>query len=42
MREVKVFVHENAPAVPPGLAFYSFAARLHEGSHGLCDKALGG
>ncbi|TMK37707.1 MAG: SRPBCC family protein [Actinobacteria bacterium] len=42
MRDVKAFLDENFPGVPPGLAFYSFAARLHEGSHEACDEALGG
>ena len=42
IRDVKAFLDENFPGVPPGLAFYSFAARLHEGSHDSCDEALGG
>jgi hypothetical protein len=42
MRDVKVILDENVPGVPPGLAFYSFASGLHEGSHELCDEALGG
>ena len=41
MPDVKVFVDETFPGVPPGLAFYSFAAGLHEGSHELCDEAFG-
>jgi len=42
MPDVRAFLKENFPGVPPGLAFYSFAARLHEGSHEACDEALGG
>jgi hypothetical protein len=42
MPDVKAFLDENAPGVPPGLAFYSFAAQLREGSHAACDAALGG
>jgi hypothetical protein len=42
MPDVKAFLDENAPGVPPGLAFYSFAAHLREGSHTACDEALGG
>jgi hypothetical protein len=42
MPDIKAFLDEVAPGVPPGLAFYSFAARLHEGSHEMCDEALGG
>jgi hypothetical protein len=40
MPGIKAFLNEAAPGVPPGLAFYSFAAHLHEGSHEDCDKAL--
>jgi hypothetical protein len=39
---LRAFLREVAPGVPPGQAFYSFAARLHEGSHELCDEALEG
>jgi hypothetical protein len=42
MPDVKAFLDENFPGIPPGLALYSFAAGLHEGSHELCDEALGG
>jgi hypothetical protein len=42
MPDIKAFLNEVAPGVPPGLAFYSFAARLHEGSHEACDEVLGG
>ena len=42
MPDVKEFLNENFPGVPPGLVFYSFAAHLHEGSHAACDEALGG
>jgi hypothetical protein len=39
--DVKAFLDENFPGVPAGLAFFSFVARLHEGSHEGCDEALG-
>ena len=42
MPDVRVFLKANFPGVPPGPAFYSFAAQLHEGSHEACDEALGG
>jgi hypothetical protein len=37
---LKAFVDEVAPGVPPGVAFFSAASRLHEGSHEACDEAL--
>ncbi|MGH2693165.1 MAG: hypothetical protein ACRDHM_11830 [Actinomycetota bacterium] len=40
MPGIKAFIDEAAPGVPPGLAFYSFAAQKHERSHDGCDKAL--
>jgi hypothetical protein len=40
--DVKAFLNEVAPGVPPGPAFFAFAARLHETSHEACDVALGG
>ena len=42
MPDVKEFLNENFPGVPPGLVFYSTAAHLHEGSHAACDEALEG
>jgi hypothetical protein len=42
VRDIKAFVEQAAPGVPPGKAFFSVAARLHEGSHAACDEALGG
>jgi hypothetical protein len=42
VRDIKAFLDQEAPGVPPGKAFYSIAARLHEGSHQACDEALGG
>ena len=42
MPELRVEIGELAPGVPPGQAFYSGAAHLHEGSHDECDVALGG
>src|SRR5436190_435523 len=42
VRDIKTFLDQVAPGVPPGQAFYSIAARLHEGSHAACDEALGG
>ena len=42
MPDIKAFLDEEAPGVPPGQAFYSIAAHLHEGSHEACDEALGG
>jgi hypothetical protein len=39
---LRVFLREVAPGVPPGQAFFSFVARLHEGSHELCDEAIEG
>ena len=40
MPGLKAFVEEVAPGVPPGMAFFSVAARLHAGSHEACDDAL--
>jgi hypothetical protein len=40
--DIKAFVGQVAPGIPPGKAFFSVAARLHEGSHEACDEALGG
>jgi hypothetical protein len=40
--DIKAFLDQVAPGVPPGQAFFSVAARLHEGSHEACDEALGG
>jgi hypothetical protein len=42
MPDIRAFLKANFPGVPPGLAFYSFAAHLHERSHEACDEALGG
>jgi hypothetical protein len=42
VRDIKAFLDQVAPGVPPGKAFYSIAARLHENSHEACDEALGG
>jgi hypothetical protein len=42
MPDLKAFLDENFPGMPPGLALYRFAAHLHEGSHEACDVALGG
>jgi hypothetical protein len=42
VRDIKAFLDQVAPGVPPGKAFFSTAARLHEGSHEACDEALGG
>jgi hypothetical protein len=42
VKDIKAFLDEVAPGVPPGQAFFSFAARLHEGSHQACDEALEG
>jgi hypothetical protein len=39
--DIKAFVDEVAPGVPPGQAFFSVAARLHAGSHEACDEAFG-
>jgi hypothetical protein len=40
--DIKAFLDQVAPGVPPGQAFFSIAARLHQGSHEACDAALGG
>ena len=40
--DIKAFIDEVAPGVPPGQAFFSVAAHLHETSHEACDEALGG
>jgi hypothetical protein len=40
--DIKAFLDQVAPGVPPGTAFFSIAARLHQGSHAACDEALGG
>ena len=42
VKDIKAFLEQVAPGVPPGQAFYSFAASLHEGSHEACDEALDG
>jgi hypothetical protein len=42
VRDIKAFLDQTAPGVPPGKAFFSVAAQLHEGSHAACDEALGG
>jgi hypothetical protein len=42
VRDIKAFLGQVAPGVPPGKAFFSIAARLHEGSHAACDEALEG
>ena len=42
MPDIKAFLDEFFPGVPPGLAFFSFAAHLHSGSHEACDEAMGG
>ena len=41
MPGLKEFVNGECPGVPTG-AVYSTIARLHEGSHALCDAALEG
>ena len=40
MPGLKGFIDEAFPGTAPG-AVYSTIARLHEGSHEACDKALG-
>jgi hypothetical protein len=40
--DIKAFLEQVAPGVPPGQAFFSFAAGLHEGTHVECDEALEG
>jgi hypothetical protein len=40
MPDIREFLKETAPGVPPGHAFYSIAGHLHEGSHEACDEAL--
>jgi hypothetical protein len=42
MPDLREFVREVAPGVPPGQALYRVVAHLHEGSHEACDEALGG
>ena len=42
VKDIKAFLDQVAPEVPPGQAFFSFAGRLHEGSHAACDEALEG
>jgi hypothetical protein len=42
VRDIKAFLDEFAPGVPPGQALFSVAAQLHEGSHEACDEALEG
>jgi hypothetical protein len=42
MPDLKAFLDENFPGIPPGIVFYSIAAQLHEGSHAACDEALEG
>jgi hypothetical protein len=42
VKDIKAFLNQVAPGVPPGKAFFSVAAHLHEGSHAACDEALGG
>jgi hypothetical protein len=42
VRDIKAFLDQVAPGVPPGQAFLSIAAQLHEGAHEACDEALGG
>jgi hypothetical protein len=39
--DIKAFVDEAAPGVPPGLAFFSVAGATRAGSHEACDEALG-
>lgn len=39
--DVKAFLDEAAPGVPPGQAFFSIAGGLRAGSHEACDEALG-
>jgi hypothetical protein len=41
MPDIRAFLKANFPGIPPGQALYSFAAKLHEGSHEACDEALG-
>src|SRR6266508_3881500 len=38
--DIKLFLEETVPGTPPGLAFFSIAAQLHETSHVDCDEAL--
>jgi hypothetical protein len=42
VKDIKAFLDQVAPGVPPGQAFYSIAARLHETFHAACDEALEG
>lgn len=39
---IRAFLREVAPGVPPGQALFSLVARLHEGSHEVCDEAIEG
>ena len=39
--DIKAFVDEAAPGVPPGLAFFSVAGGTRVGSHEACDEVLG-
>ena len=39
MPELKAFINDAFPGVPPG-QIYRFIASLHEGSHEACDEAL--
>jgi hypothetical protein len=41
MPELKRFIDENFPGIPPGVIF-SLISHLHEGSHEACDEALEG
>ena len=42
VHDIKALLDQTAPGVPPGKAFFSVAAQLHQGSHAACDEALGG
>jgi hypothetical protein len=42
MPDIRAFLNEVAPGVPPGQAFHTIAAQLHERSHESCDDALEG
>jgi hypothetical protein len=40
--DIKAFLAQVAPGLPPGQVFFRVAATLHERSHEACDEALGG
>jgi hypothetical protein len=39
--ELKAFIDQTFPGLPPGVIFMT-VARLHGGSHEACDEALEG